>query len=58
MSTANEAPAFLRSLNRMEWLPVEGKDFNSQWITSRAGGVTVYSEQFLLESQAPNLITS
>jgi hypothetical protein len=56
--TANDAPSFLRSLNRMEWLPVEGKDFKSQWITSHAGGVTVYSEQFLLEPQAPNLITT
>jgi hypothetical protein len=58
MSTANDLPSVLRSLNSMEWLPVEGKDFKSQWVTNHAGGVTVYSEQFLLGPQAPNLITT
>jgi len=54
MSSSKDTSSALKFLNSADWLPVEGKDYISQWITNRAAGVTVLSELFLLkESDAP-----
>lgn len=58
MSGPKDTTSILKFLNGMDWLPVEGKDYTSEWITNRAGGVTVIAELFRLKQSNASVASS
>ena len=48
----------LAELNSMNWLPVEGTDYRCEWTKGEAGGISVLTELFMLNTSAQTLTTA
>jgi len=58
MAGESTTPEALEELNSMNWLPREGRDYRCEWIRAEAGGVTVLTELFKLNTLDQALITT